>query len=140
MSAANNQSDQSSSDNNILSRFWWVSVSSPFWLDKWVLSLSSFIYLFVSFYAAPYFSKESLIPSSGAVIALAGFLLTIKHSQLFHRKDLSLKQKFDAANSSLMMSSVQFPVKDQLMIKNVMLDEKVSVVLMVTGTLIWAYM
>ncbi|MBS3796664.1 hypothetical protein [Pseudoalteromonas sp. BDTF-M6] len=119
--------------------WWWLKAGSPFYFNRWVLLVVAIVYLVLSIWFSFKFDLPTLVSSSGAVIGLMGFLLTIKHSQLFHRKDLSLKDKYDAANGAMSFGSTAFPVSHQVWIKNIMLDEKLSVLLMIAGTLIWAY-
>ena len=128
----------SNTGSECISSFWWLRLSSPLYFDRWMLLLFCIIYCSVSYILNPVFDSRNLFGSSGAVVTLAGLLLNIKHGQYFHRK-IDLKSKYDQFVGNGGYASAYFPVKHQLVIKNVILDEVFGCALMFLGTLIWAY-
>lgn len=119
--------------------FWWVRDSfSPWYFNRWFLLFSVGIYSIVSYIVNNRFELNTFA-SSGAVITLGGLLLNIKHGQIFHRRNLSYKQKHEHYTGAGLFSSIQFSVEDLILIKNVMLDEILGTLLVILGTLIWAY-
>ncbi len=52
---------------------------------------------------------------------------------------MTLKEKYEVHTGVGLFSNQEFPVEDQVVIKNVLLDEIFGTTFLVIGTLIWAY-
>ena len=115
-----------------------VKTDSPLYFNRYVLLVFALLFSTLSLWLSSFSGHDSLFPSSGAVVTVAGLFLNIKHTLLFHLR-ITLQAKYDILHGGFSFGSTTFTEEQKKTIKNVISDEIFGVSFMIFGTLVWAY-